>query len=477
MKKFSAAFFVSFLFILVFFSCTKINEATQIGTNLLTADNIHTFEVSLSTLTDNRLFTNDTTLLGYTDDVAVGQLNDPEFGTTNANTYFMLSAPTYGTYPFVSKDSVIHVDSVVLSLSYAGSYGDSLASQSVNVYEINPNANFVDTTGYTFTDFGKEPPIGTLLGSAAFTPHQLRDSVYLSQKVGDTLRKANVLRVKLDNAFANRFLAYDTAGAYKNDSTFKTYFKGLAVQSMSGNSLSYFVLSDQTNTTLTFYIRAGSDTTSVNFTHTQRVKSNGVYAVGGQANIIRRNPSGNYLAYLTNNSSQDDKIYLQSQPGSYAAIRIPALDTFSNKLIHRAELVITKLPSAQENIFTPPYRLFVDRINGLASPNDTAFAMERDLGITTTGSDFVNFGGTLLGDNTYRINISRYVQSVITQHLPNDTLRLYAPLRTILFASNLNARIPIGVLSQVANGRVVLGGGSYADSTSRLRLRIIYSNL
>jgi hypothetical protein len=28
----------------------------------------------------------------------------------------------------------------------------------------------------------------------------------------------------------------------------------------------------------------------------------------------------------------------------------------------------------------------------------------------------------------------------------------------------------------VANGRVVLGGGTYPDSTARLRLRIVYSN-
>ena len=47
-----------------------------------------------------------------------------------------------GNFHLFPQILVMHVDSVVLSLSYAGSYGDSLASQSVNVYDINANANF-----------------------------------------------------------------------------------------------------------------------------------------------------------------------------------------------------------------------------------------------------------------------------------------------------------------------------------------------
>jgi hypothetical protein len=91
---------------------------------------------------------------------------------------------------------------------------------------------------------------------------------------------------------------------------------------------------------------------------------------------------------------------------------------------------------------------------------------------------FADFGGTLLSDNTVRFNISRYVQSIVTKHLPNDTLRIYAPLRTDVFNSNFNLPISIKVNDAIAKGRIVLGGGSYAaDSTKKLRLRIIYSNL
>ena len=79
--------------------------------------------------------------------------------------------------------------------------------------------------------------------------------------------------------------------------------------------------------------------------------------------------------------------------------------------------------------------------------------------------------------NTYKFNISRYIQNLITTHKPNDTLRIYAPLRSTIFDVNLNSNISIPVTNKIANGRVVLAGGSFADPNSRLRLRIVYSDL
>jgi len=147
-------------------------------------------------------------------------------------------------------------------------------------------------------------------------------------------------------------------------------------------------------------------------------------------------------------------------------------------VIHRAELIASVLPSVPTNIFTPPARLILDRIN---STHDTAFMLQNDLvASTATGSlsiDYANFGGKLETDNTYRFNISRYVQSIVTKHVSNDTLRIYAPVRTILRNTNLGQFLSVPVLNFVGAGRVVLGGGNYSDPALRLRLRIIYSDL
>ncbi len=94
--------------------------------------------------------------------------------------------------------------------------------------------------------------------------------------------------------------------------------------------LTYIEPSNTNGTTLIVYYRVKKggtiDTTSASFFHLLR--TNGI--VGGQANIIKRTPGGNWASYLANGIPNDDKIYLNTVPGSYASLRIPALDTFRN---------------------------------------------------------------------------------------------------------------------------------------------------
>lgn len=456
-----------FLGLLFFFSsCKKINQATELGGDLIPAvDNVHTFEVSLAAITRNILF-QDSTRVSFTDPVALGDLNDPEFGHTHANIDFNIVPSSVGSYPFLNKDSV-YIDSVVLSLSYVAAFGDTVNNgmQTVRVYEIDQNAPFYDTALYKYADPNSDfATVGPELGSASYTVKHLKDTLTLT-RAGDTTQVINVLRIPLDNSLGTRFAQYDTTNAYKNDSVFQTLFRGFALKAdAGGNALSYFNLTDVANTKLTVYFRAGKkDTTSFDYYH----------AINGQSNYINREPGGNYLAYLNNGAG--DKIYLQSAPGSYVSIKIPQLDTFSNKVIHLAEIVATKIPSVGDDVFSTPVQLMLDRIN---KSGDTVFMLHQDLLVSSTGSvGFSSFGGRLHGDNTYRFNISRYVQSIVTTHHANDTLRIYAPLRTAVFNSGLNAKITIPGIDAMAKGRVVLGGGTYDDSTMRLRLRIIYSNL
>ncbi|HMG68245.1 MAG TPA: DUF4270 family protein [Chitinophagaceae bacterium] len=457
-----------FLSLFVFFSsCKKINEATELGGKLVPAvDNVHTFEIALNTITRNSLV-NDSTQVLYSDLVALGDLNDPEFGHTHAGFDFNVTPSSFGSYPFISQDS-LNIDSVVLSLGYITGYGDTLNNgmQTLHVFEIAQNSGFNDSTLYRYNDPASDFAVtGPELGSATFTIRSLKDTITLIRGT-DTTQSENVVRIKLDNALAVRFAQFDTTNGYKNDSLFRGLFAGFSVKADPvGNALSYFNLSDPSTTKLTIYYRYGkSDTASFDYLHT----------VNGQANYINRQNSGNYLTYLNNGAG--DKIYLQSGPGSYVTFKIPALDTFSNKVIHRAEILGVKIPSLSDDIFTAPSQLVLDRKNKLTP--DTVFMLENDLVADPSGTvGFTAFGGKLLSDNTVRFNISRYVQSIITKHVANDTLRIYAPLRTNLFNSNANTYFSIPGIDGISKGRLVLGGGNNADSTTRLRLRIIYSNL
>lgn len=454
-------------FLLFLGSCKKINEATELGGKLVPAvDNVHTFEVSLNTATQNRLLS-DTDYVLYSDLVAVGDLFDPEFGHTHANIDFNISPSTIGTYPFVKTDSLT-IDSVVLSLSYIAAYGDTLNNgiQTVHVYEIEQHTGFNDSSLYRYIDPATDfSTTGVELGSGTYTIRSLEDTTMLTRGT-DTSYVNNVVRIKLDNALGQRFAQYDTSNGYKSDSLFRSLFAGLSIKADPGsNSLTYFNLTNTTDTKLTVYFRYGlHDTLSFDYVH----------AANGQSNFVDRQPGGNYLSYLNNGAG--DLIYLQSAPGSYVAVTIPGLDTFSNKIIHRAEILAEKVPSISDDIFSAPVQMMLDRKNKLTP--DTIFTLSNDLVTDITGNvGFPAFGGRLLSDNTVRFDISRYVQSIITQHAPNDTLRIYAPFRTTVFSPGLNSLISIKALSAVAQGRIVLAGGNYADPTKRLRLRIIYSNL
>lgn len=495
MKKYSSAFFLLSVSILIaFFSCKKINEATEVGGDLVPAvDNIHTFEATLDAKTNNRLF-NDTTTLGFFDDVALGHLNDPEFGVTDANAYFDIARPSYGVYPFqVKKDSVKTIDSVVLSLSYTGGYGDTSNTPiTVRVFELAPSGSgFDDTTIYKFAGTKNFNLAGGQLGSKTFLPKSLNDSVPVIRP-GDTTKVTRVLRIPLSTTLGLRFRNYDTCCAYKNDSNFKASFRGFAVKAdATGNSLAYFSIADQSKTKLIIYYKGqinGKDSTlSTEFIHIPFVPNvaithNPANFINGQANEIIRNYSGNALTYLNSGPGDDDKLYIQSGPGTYATIKIPGLDTFKNKVIHRAEIIATRI-SPSTDVLTAPTRLMLDRIN---KTSDTAFMFQNDLVANLDGSiGYAAFGGTLQSDNAYHFNITRYVQSLVTKRLPNDTLRLYAPFRTTLFNTSLGTvASPKGIfisvpnLSHIAQGRVVLAGGNYtANPASRLRLRIIYSDL
>lgn len=477
-KGLLALFFLFFL--ALFFSCTKVNEATDLGDDLIPAvDNVNTFDTTLEVQAAYFPFEDPSRhILGEL--TALGQTIDPAFGNTTADMYFNLSSTVYGSKPF--KDTVTAVDSVVLSLAYVAAYGDtSLNSQlNVAVSEINPNNGFYDSLLYRYDTLGFST--GPSIGTASFSIPGFKDSVKISAtgKKGDTIKVTNVVRIKLNTSLATKLRSFDTTsgtnGGYKNDSIFRTLFRGLAVKTTGGNlpgTLAYFSLSSSVGTVLTVYYRSSfngiKDTATASFVH----------FTNGQANIIRRTAGGEYLAKGNNVNSQ--KLYIQSSPtGSYVGMKIPNLDAFPNKVIHRAELIVYRVPadnSINDNLFTVPNRLFLDhkRTN---NGKDTAFLFDNDIQAGSDGSlNFAAFGGTLRSDDSYRFNLTRYVQGIVTRKNQNDSLRLSAPLRTTLFATNLNQFVSIGNLDLIAKGRVVIANNNFPDQSKRLRLRIIYSNL
>lgn len=461
---------------ILFSGCRKINDATTLGDGLIPpVDNITTFETFLPIESDNLLY-NDTNKVYFADLHALGYISgDTEFGTTKAESYFNISYPNYLIYPFYRKDSIVAIDSVVLSLGYDSYYGDTNSVQTVRVFEIAQNAGFNDTTLFKYN----QPDIATTggeLGSRSFQVKTLDDTILHIRK-RDTTKLVNVLRIPLTNALGTRFTNYDTTftanGGWRSDSIFKTLFRGLAIKSdNNGNALTYIKPSDNINTKLTVYYQVRKngtiDTTSVDFLH----------STGGQANTIRRTPAGGWNSYLANAGSNDDLLYIPGTPGSYGLLRIPALDTFRNVVVHRAEIIATPIRSANDGTFPHQQALFLDRVS---ATGDSALSFDSDMALSNNFSNYTyeinSFGGLIKSDSTYRFNLSRYVQSMVTKRTTNYKLRLYTPVRTFIYSPGYGASNQIYVTDQPGYGRMVLAGGSYVNPAKRLRMRLVYSKL
>lgn len=468
----SAAIYLTFLSV-IFLGCRKINDSTTIGNGIIPAvDNISTFETILSTETDNFLLTDSTKVL-TTDVMALGHIqSDDAFGQIHADGYFSILPPNTMIYPFYRKDSIVAIDSVILSLAYEGLYGDTNTTSTLRVFEISQQAGFVDTTLYRY-DHPAFTTSGAELGSKSFLLKKLKDTITLIRRK-DTTKVVNVLRIPLATSFGTRLSNYDTSltsnGGYRSDSLFKKVFRGFAIRAdNSGNGLTY-VNPTNPNTKLIVYYRVNKngavDTTFTEFYHSKTT----------QANLVRRTPGGEWATYLANSQTRDDKVFIAASPGSGATIKIPGLDTLSNVVVHKAELILTPIPTAQQGSFAFPPNLLLDRIN---SRGDTALTFDLDMGTRDNFGSFTydqgRFGGTLLRDSTYRFDITRYVQKIVTNDSANYKLRVYAPGRTNLYSPLYRYWGLVPVNTWVGYGRIVFAGGDYINPAKRIRLRIVYS--
>jgi hypothetical protein len=187
--------------------------------------------------------------------------------------------------------------------------------------------------------------------------------------------------------------------------------------------------------------------------------------------------------------------YLQTAPGTFVNLNIPGLATMSNRIIHRAEIIIEQIPTdpVLDEIFIAPNFLYLELKDTTAIPRwkpiyydlNTSQLYDPDyrtaIPYVPSQIDFQYFGGyrksktdPLTGKliKHYHFNITRYVQHIVTNHLYSYDMRLTAP-NNLFYPQYSTTHIPYG--NDIAFGRVKIGSGS--NPNYRMRLRIVYSNL
>jgi len=488
---------ILFSVIIVSWGCSKL-DTTDIGSDLIPAvDNVTTFDTILTINTTQGIFT-DTPTITRSEDHVLGMIsNDPLFGTTTANVYMQLKPVFYPFYFGKANDTINNTlasgtgfDSIVLCMNYKGFWGDSMQPINLIVKEVSPNNGKWDSL-YEDKNIAYVPNTGATIGNLSLDIKKLKNWVKYANK-RDSVRFQ--IRIPLSASFANSIFSKnnDTAvnGVFRTDSLFRAFQNGIAVLATGGNGLISTNLAD-TSTKLEIHYRKKNggaiDTAYTSFKLSTNFLSTFNYPSATCNNVIR-NRTGAAVS-----APASDAIYLQAGPGTYANLSIPALSTLTNRIVHRAEIIVEQVPfsSAVDALLTPPSYLYLD-LKDTGTTNkwkpiyfdlNPSIGYDPDFKLSSTfypGTiDLIYFGGysqdkivAAVPVKAYNINITRYVQQIVTKHTTNYQMRLFAPNS---FAYPQYSNIGIPYYNSFAIGRVKVGSGSNANY--KMRLRIIYSKI
>lgn len=471
---------LSIIVLIVSASCTRIST-TEIGTGLIPPiDGINTIDTTIDVITQNMAL--DSIRVSKYQEFALGSIsNDPLMGTTKAIINAEFKPVFYPHYFEVSKDSLF-LDSAILVLSYQGLWGDSANQMKFKIYEIAQTSKLsADSVYPSYATMNIADQIGA--GTIA-DPRRLGDSVFPRRE-----QAKNQIRIPLNITFGNKLLKeFDSTNAYQSDAQFTSTFRGISIipeMSNTSNTLLRVSLTD-TNSKVALYYRFtkrdGNKDTVVRYFRT------GAYA-GAANNIVRSRTSAEVNTFLTNPAADADSLlYLQSGPGLYIKIKTPGLTGLTNRVIHRAELLMeqqagdvnTDAIYTQPNLFLCAMNL--DSARRFYVPNDIA------LGQNGNATNLNSFGGYVIYKNdpfgkrvaSYNFNISRYVQGIATKAEKIYDLYLFAPVYDYVnMSESLQYLYPISnsILNPPGIGRVRLLGGNSKQAQRKMRLRIIYSKI
>lgn len=493
MQRFFLASKTTFaFFLLLSWGCTKI-DTTTLGTDLIPAvDNVTTFADTLLINGTQGIALDDTTRISRTDFHPLGSItNDPIFGTTNADLYLQVKPSFFPFYFGSIGDTITSFDSAVLCLSFKSYFGDSLKRQTLTVYKLNNfTSNFVDSS-YRLNFTPDQPVVSTPLGTAMVLPTEVTRYTYFKGSKKDSIN--NQVRIPLSQAFLNELTATrdsSAGGRYHSDSLFIDQLKGLYIKAEGGegNGLFYISLADAATRLEIHYKKKGISGIDTSFT--PFYFSTGVNTkVSAQATLLVRNRAGAEISSPATNS-----LYIQTTPGAYANLSIPALSALPNSIIHRAEIVVEQIPSADpvDRAMLPPAYLYLDLLNDTSATNKfkpvyydlnpSGVYNPDNLGsvynlLVGGGIDYNYYGGYarvkgggLFPRYYYTFNVSRHVQHIVTNGVSNYNFRLSAPFQLSYFGYVFPYK------NYLADGRIKIGDGNNTNGY-KMYMRVVYSKI
>jgi len=370
----------------------------------------------------------------------LGAMQDDMFGKSYAGVYTQLRLTSYG----LDFDASAGVDSAVLSLAYAGYYGDKTTPHSVRVYRmVQPLALNADSTVYSDQTFAVGTEIGQKLNFLVNT-----DSSYHE---GDSTF-APQLRIPLDASFAQDILNQDPAGAFKDNASFQAYLNGLYVAPDSASWAKGMMYVNPRNgeSSLTIYYHDANGS-GKKF----KLFMNGT---AENSNYFKHNYTGMPVQTALNNPGNDSLLFVQSMAGVKGKITVPYLHNLGNVLINKAEVEITQRVVGNET-YDPPTNMFV-----IAADSNGRNSVLTDQ-LFSTGVGLPAYGGTAVSETVNGVTYKRYRISIAAQLqlILNNKITDYG-LFLVNGSSNSKAE------------RVVVGGGNSVGSY-QMKLNLAYTKI
>ncbi len=367
-----------------------------------------------------------------------GSYFDPVFGTSTAGFYtqFLLSSneADFGFSP--------ELDSLVISLAYAGMYGKEGEPVTLRIYEVTEKLEY-DSIYYSHSTLDYDP---VEVAHFTFVPNTT-DSVMIDSVMYPPHIRLNIS--EQNPALAEKILNGSELELADNEN-FVEFIKGLyitAEPAISGGSIVYFNLNSTVSSLDLHYSNINYDSLTYSFELGGECARFNHFNHGGYLNA---NPLlQDQLGAPTPEAAMvfgDQTLYLQSLQGININFRLPHLEAWNRNgrvAITRAELVLPLLETSEQ--YPEPAKLLLGTYD-----EDGALVQLVDY---NEGTSY--FGGTY--DSTraeYRFRITRHLQQVLNGTQENEELVLLVSSRSVQ-----------------GNRAIIAGPGRVSDA---MRLEIIY---
>jgi len=379
----------------------------------------------------------------------LGQLEDEQFGISNASVYSQLARSA--GYP----DPAIIVDSLILSFAYdtIGFYGDLSKPFEIEVFrvteDLDPSADYNSDQVFA----SEMTPIGSATVALSF------DSVAVtnySNGVSTTTIEPPHIRIPLDVAFGE-LLAEDSM-VYQSDTTFQNFFKGLYVKPSSSSNGIVPIRFDNAISRLTMYYRPRARDLKQEYRYPFLFSQ-------ARVNSFEHTHEGSE-AGQTLDIDNSDLLYLQSMAGLNLEVSFPDLSSLDNTVINRAELEFT----VASNTVSPSFPI-VDQLMVTRADQGERTAVI-DVRNAIVGSEPLRtrvFGGNPVEEDVngvtltkYRINISAHFQDIVSNNASNSI---------IISAGTEEFLYYLSVVPKAENAnQVIFYGANHPDLAPKLNL-------